>query len=48
MRIDDREGQEQEALAEKARRVGTRHMVLGFLILLLLLFLLAWCSVPGR
>lgn len=49
MRIDeDREDQKQEVLAEKARRVGTRHLLLGFLCLLLLLFLLAWCSMPGR
>ncbi|MEA3509079.1 MAG: hypothetical protein U9R33_01220 [candidate division NC10 bacterium] len=49
MRIDeDREDQEQEVLGEKARRVGTRHLLIGFLGLLLLMFLLAWCSMPGR
>ncbi|MCZ6551685.1 MAG: hypothetical protein O6926_09830 [candidate division NC10 bacterium] len=49
MRIDsESEGHEQEGLAEKTRRVGTRHLVLGFLILLFLLFLVSWCSLPGR
>ncbi|MFQ5656890.1 MAG: hypothetical protein ACE5G5_05070 [Candidatus Methylomirabilales bacterium] len=48
MRIDeDGEDQEQDVLGEKARRVGTQHLFLGFLGLLLLLFLLAWCSMPG-
>ncbi|MFQ5847885.1 MAG: hypothetical protein ACE5IQ_09505 [Candidatus Methylomirabilales bacterium] len=49
MRIDDSpEEQEPERLPEKAREVGIRHMVLGFLVLLVLLFVLAWCSLPGR
>jgi hypothetical protein len=40
------EGHEREVLDEKARRAGTRHMILGFLTLLLLLFLVSWCSLP--
>ncbi|MFQ5802107.1 MAG: hypothetical protein ACE5JQ_04325 [Candidatus Methylomirabilales bacterium] len=44
---EDREEQE-ERLGERARRVGARHMLLGFLLLLFLLFVIAWCSLPGR
>jgi hypothetical protein len=47
MRHDDGGGQEQQGLGEKARRVGMRHLVVGFLVLLLLLFLISWCSLPG-
>ncbi len=47
-RMDENsEGQGREVLPEEARRVGTRHMVLGFLVLLILLFLISWCSLPG-
>jgi hypothetical protein len=45
---DDRERQEHEVVGEKARRVGMRHLGLGFLGLLLLLLLMSWCSLPGR
>ena len=45
---DNREGQEHEVVGEKARRVGLRHLVLGFLVCLLLLFLISWCSLPAR
>lgn len=48
MRVSkDREEQE-ERLGEEARKVGTRHMFLGFLLLILLLFVIGWCSLPGR
>ncbi len=45
---DNREGQENEVVGEKARRVGLRHLGLGFLGLLLLILLISWCSLPGR
>lgn len=48
MRVSkDREEQE-ERLGEEARKVGTRHMFLGFLLLIFLLFVIGWCSLPGR
>lgn len=40
------DGGEKGDLDEKARRAGTRHMVMGFLILLVVLFLVSWCSLP--
>ena len=40
--------EEEERLGKRARRVGVRHMLLGFLLLLFLLFFMAWCSVPAR
>ncbi len=47
MRSDnDSEDRDQGALEAKARRAGTRHLVLGFLTILLLLFLVSWCSLP--
>ncbi len=47
MRIDNSsEGHEREGLGEKARRAGTRHLVRGFLIVVFLLFLVSWCSLP--
>jgi hypothetical protein len=45
---DNREGQEHEMAGEKTRRVGLRHLVLGFLALVLLLLLISWCSLPAR
>lgn len=39
-------GHDRERLDEKARKAGTRHMILGFLALLVLLFLVSWCSLP--
>ena len=44
----NREEHEEEGLGDKARKVGIRHMLLGFLILLLLLFGIAWCSMPAQ
>ena len=43
----DREEHQEEGLGDKARKVGARHMLLGFLMLLLLLFGIAWCSMPA-
>jgi hypothetical protein len=40
---DRREG----GVDAKTRRAGTRHLVMGFLILLVLLFLISWCSLPS-
>ncbi len=45
---DDREGQEHEVGGEKTRRVGLRHLGLGFVACLLVLFLISWCSLPAR
>lgn len=45
---DSRQRQEHEGLGEKAHRVGTRHLGLGFLALLFLIFLVSWCSLPAR
>jgi hypothetical protein len=45
---DNREGQGHEVVGEKTRRVGLRHLGLGFLALLLLLLLISWCALPAR
>lgn len=42
------EKQEHEVGGEKARRAAIRHLGVGFLALLFLLFLISWCSLPGR
>jgi hypothetical protein len=48
MQVDnDSEGHNQEVLGEKARRAGARHMVLGFVMLLILLFMVSWCALPS-
>lgn len=39
---------EERALTQKGRRVGVRHMLFGFALLLMFLFLISWCSLPGR
>jgi hypothetical protein len=45
---DNREGQGHEVAGAKTRRVGLRHLGLGFLALVLLLLLMSWCSLPVR
>jgi hypothetical protein len=45
---DDREAGEAEGLTRQARRAGLRHLILGFLTLLFLLFVISWCSLPAR
>ncbi len=42
------EAEEPRGLTKEARKAGVRHMLVGFLILVLLLFLISWCSLPGR
>jgi hypothetical protein len=44
----DSEKPEKEELGPKARRAGVRHLLLGFLALLAILFLISWCSLPVR
>ncbi len=36
------------ALARRQHRVAVRHMVLGFVVLLALLFVVSLCTLPGR
>ncbi len=48
MRASKDRGEQEERLGEEARKVGTRHMFLGFLLLIFLLFVIGWCSLPGR
>jgi hypothetical protein len=45
---EENEVPQEEKLGERSRRVGMRHLLLGFLLILFLLFVTAWCSLPGR
>lgn len=47
MGVNEDGKEQEEGLEEKARRAGARHMLLGFFVLLFLLFFIAWCSMPG-
>lgn len=49
MGVDEgRDERGDEVLTARAKRAGIRHMFLGFLLLLLLLFTISLCSLPGR
>jgi hypothetical protein len=45
---EGKDEQEGWVLTAKTRRAGIRHMLLGFLLLLLLLFTISLCSLSGR
>ena len=47
---DPRSGDDADGAAQSRRqhRVAIRHMILGFVVLLALLFVISLCTLPGR